>query len=82
MSDEQSKVRAFVLDHIGNPDVGDDEDLFTSGLVSSLFAVQIVTWVERALGAQVGPADLDIDNFRSITAIAGFVRRKRAVPAP
>ena len=82
MSDEQTTVRAFVVSHIGHEDVSDDDDLFTTGLVSSLFAVQIVMWVERTFGVPVGPVDLDIDNFRSITAIAGFVRRKRTVPAP
>jgi methoxymalonate biosynthesis acyl carrier protein len=74
----QTRVRQFVRDHVEHDDFADDDDLFATGLVSSLFAVQIVMWVERTFGATVGPSDLDIDNFATVEAIAGFVRRKRA----
>lgn len=70
-------VRAFIVGHVGDDELGDDTDLFASGLVSSLFAVQIVVWIERTCGVRVAPEDLDIDNFTSIDAITEFLRLRR-----
>ncbi len=58
-----------------------DEDYFASGRLSSLAALQLVVHVERRYEFQVGVADLDLDNFRTIRRIAGFVRaRTTGVP--
>ncbi|CCH30839.1 phosphopantetheine-binding protein [Actinosynnema sp. NPDC047251] len=58
--------------------VATDLDLFGSGLVSSLFALQLVVHVETAFGVAVQGADLKLDNFRTIDAITDLVVRLRA----
>jgi acyl carrier protein len=58
--------------------VADDEDLFASGLVNSLFAMQLVLFVEKEFSIKVDNEDLDLDNFRSVSAITGFIQRKLA----
>jgi methoxymalonate biosynthesis acyl carrier protein len=58
--------------------VGDDEDIFALGFVNSLFAMQLVMFVEKNFGVNVEDADLDLDNFRSVNAIAALVARKTA----
>ena len=55
-----------------------DLDLFGSGLVSSLFALQLVVHVETAFGVAVQGPDLKLDNFRTIDTISELVRRLRA----
>jgi acyl carrier protein len=50
--------------------------LFESGLVNSLFAVQLMTFIERKFGIEVGTDDLEIKNFESISATAAFIARK------
>ncbi|MEU6925575.1 MULTISPECIES: phosphopantetheine-binding protein [unclassified Streptomyces] len=72
-------IRDFLDGHVHGVVVEDDEDLFASGLVNSLFAVQLVMWVERTYGLRASGEDLDFANFRSIDAIAGFVARKKAL---
>ena len=62
------------------PISGDDDNLFESGIVNSLFAVQLTTFVEARFGIEVGMDDLEIENFKSINATAGFVARKTAGP--
>jgi acyl carrier protein len=57
---------------------GPDEDYFALGLVNSLLALELVAFVERRFGIEVGVADLDLDNFRTMNRVAGFVRRKRS----
>jgi methoxymalonate biosynthesis acyl carrier protein len=78
MNDERDTIRAFVARHTGGAAITDDLDIFAGGLVSSLFAVQIVMWVERTFELPVHSEDLDMGNIRSIDAIATFVARKRA----
>lgn len=66
------------LEKFIHTDVEDDEDLFASGLVNSLFAMQLVLFVEKEFNIQVDNQDLDIDNFRSVNAITSFIQNKIA----
>lgn len=59
-------------------EIGADDDCFASGLVNSLQALEIVTYVEQTFGVSVEVEDLELDNFRSAARIATFVRLKRA----
>ena len=69
-------VRNFILSSIFVENLRDDDDLFESGLVNSLFAVQLMTFIEKTFGIEVGPDDLDIKNFQSVNAATDFVLRK------
>ncbi len=69
-------VRNFINNSINIDALGDDEDLFETGLINSLFAVQLMTFVERKFGVEIGGDDLHIDNFKSVSATAAFVVRK------
>lgn len=71
------KVTAFLQRHTRKAALGAEEDVFAAGYVNSLFALQLIQFVERAFGIRVEDQDLDIDNFRSAAAIRGFVLRKR-----
>lgn len=52
-------------------------DLFASGVVSSLFAMELVVHVESAFGVTVDGPDLTLDNFRSVDAMTDLVLRLR-----
>ena len=69
-------VRRFILSSINVVDLKDDDLLFESGLVNSLFAVQLMTFIEKTFAIEVGMDDLDIENFKSLNAAAAFVVRK------
>lgn len=73
-------IRANVVEFVRQQtksEVAPDVDLFESGLVSSLFALQLVLHVESSFGVSVQGPDLKLDNFRTIDAIAELVRRLR-----
>jgi methoxymalonate biosynthesis acyl carrier protein len=72
----KTTIREFILGSIYIPDLADDDDIFQTGLVNSLFAVQLMTFVEKAFKIEVSMDDLDIQNFKSISATTGFVLRK------
>jgi methoxymalonate biosynthesis acyl carrier protein len=76
MDPVQAKIKEFLSRFFKGHDLQPDEDIFALGFVNSLLAMQLVAFVEKEFGVTVADEDLDLDNFRSLGAIAGFVARK------
>ncbi len=74
-------IRAFLLASIQGVDLKDDDNLFESGIVNSLFAIQLMTFIEKTFAIEVGPDDLDMANFESLNATADFVARQATGPS-
>jgi len=72
----KDKTRGFLGKFIRNVELGEDDDLFAQGFVNSLFAMQLVLFVEKEFGVSVGNDDLDFQNFKSINAISDFILKK------
>ncbi|MBE0572732.1 MAG: acyl carrier protein [Ignavibacteriaceae bacterium] len=70
-------IRNFILDSINIPNLSDDDNLFESGIVNSLFAVQLMTFIEKSFSIEVTMDDLSMDNFESVNATSSFVERKQ-----
>jgi methoxymalonate biosynthesis acyl carrier protein len=70
------RVRVFLGRFISNPEIDPADNLFTSGVVSSLLAMQLVLYVEKEFDIEVADEDLDMENFKSLNAIVGFIERK------
>ena len=75
--DPKQQIRDFVSRFFRGHDLADDEDMFASGYVNSMFAMQLVQFVETTFGITVESDDLEIDNFRSVDALAALVARKQ-----
>lgn len=74
--DVKEIIRKFINNSVNIDLLGDDENLFEKGFVNSLFAVQLMTFIERKFDFEIGMDDLDIKNFASITATAEFIAKK------
>jgi methoxymalonate biosynthesis acyl carrier protein len=81
MSEIRERIRAFIGDYLPATELADDDDLFGDGLVNSLFAMQLVLFLEEEFAFEVTNDDLELDNFRSIAAMAGFVAQKTQATA-
>nr|WP_245572383.1 acyl carrier protein [Actinokineospora enzanensis] len=55
-----------------------DEDLFASGVVSSLFALELVVHLEKAYGVEVEGEYLSLENFRTVNAMEKMVLELQA----
>jgi acyl carrier protein len=55
-----------------------DTDLVGTGLLDSLALVELLAQLEEAFGLSISTDDLELENFRSIDRIAGFVARRTA----
>jgi len=77
----REKIRALVESNLNifHSDVqfGDDDNIFRKGFVDSLFAVQLIAYLEQEFGITVSNKDLDINNFHSVNKMVSFVERKR-----
>jgi acyl carrier protein len=79
--DNQARIREFISRHVRGHELRDDEDIFATGFVNSMFAMQLVQFVESEFGLTVESDDLDLENFRTIAAISALVERKSAAAA-
>jgi len=69
-------VKRFILSSINFTHLDDDDNLFESGIVNSLFAIQLMTFIEKAFSIEVEMDDMDIENFKSLNATTAFVLKK------
>jgi methoxymalonate biosynthesis acyl carrier protein len=79
MEGTKAQVKEFLSQFFRNHALTDEEDIFALGFVNSLFAMQLVLFIETELQVTIENEDLDFDNFRTINAIASLVERKTAV---
>jgi methoxymalonate biosynthesis acyl carrier protein len=76
-ADEIRADLAQFIERQSKAPVTTDLDLFGSGLISSLFAMELIIHVEGTFGVSVQGNDLKLDNFRTIDAICALVTRLR-----
>lgn len=75
--DTLNALRTFVLNGTRLPHLNDDQEIFSTGTVSSLFAMQLVMFVEKHFGIMVEDEDLDMANFSTLQSLSNFVSRKQ-----
>lgn len=76
MSDDvRAPIRDFITGSFPDIVLKDDEDIFELGFVNSLFAMQLVMFVEKQFGIRVPNQELRLDSFRTIDSMASLVQR-------
>ena len=71
-----SKSRNFICQRISETELDPGLDIFECGYVYSLFAMELVLFVEKEFGVVIENEDLDLANFKSLNAISQFVGKK------
>ena len=74
-------LRSFIIRKFGYPELADDQDIFALGFVNSLFAMELVLFIEKYCDTQIPNEELEIANFRSVDAMLALVGRVTSVPA-
>ncbi|QEU89896.1 acyl carrier protein [Streptomyces kanamyceticus] len=54
-----------------------ERDLFAEGGLSSLFALELVVFLEKTFGVEIGGPDLQLVNFRTVVSMVELVHRLR-----
>lgn len=74
----KERIYNFVAKSTNIRTINEDEDLFESGIVNSLFSIQLISFIEKSFDIQITTDDLDMENFKSINAVCNFVKRRQA----
>ena len=56
--------------------VNKDDNIFELGFVNSLFAMQMVSFIENEFDFEISNDELNLDNFKSISSILAFIDSK------
>jgi len=72
----ETKLRGFLGKYFRKRELQNDEDMFALGFVNSLFAMQLVMFLEKEFGVRIETKDLDMENFRSINNIIKLIEAK------
>jgi acyl carrier protein len=77
IEEAEDRIIAFVRRELLGPGVSLslDDDLLSGDLIDSLGALRLAAFVEEEFQITVRPSDFVIENFRSVAALAEYVRR-------
>ena len=73
----KNEIRNFFREKRKQTVPADDADLFENGFVDSLFAIEIVLFLEKAFKVKIKNKEITKDNFRNIDNIAAVVQRAK-----
>lgn len=79
MDQTKEELRNFLARHLGGRKVHDDDQIFSGGFVSSMFAMQLVMFLEKKFSISISNEDLELNNFQTITAMANLVQQKKSL---
>ena len=77
----RKKLRAFIEKHLTfqaeGVELKDEDPIFELGFVDSLFAMQLIGYIQKEFQIEIENTDLDLANFRSVERMAAFIQKKK-----
>ena len=70
-------ISDYIARNVNLSHINYDMRIFESGLVNSLFAIELMTFLENTFGIKIRIDDLDMENFQSVNLMALFVKSKQ-----
>jgi acyl carrier protein len=67
------RIVAFITNRFPQAEITETEDIFSLGYINSLFAMELVMFVEKEFAVTIPNAELRIDNFRTARAMTELV---------
>jgi acyl carrier protein len=76
---EKERIRRFIQDNMrildGEEVVGEQDNIFELGFVDSMFAMKLVTFIEKEFDIVVSNSDLSLHNFSTVENLYSLVMR-------
>ncbi|MFF9626470.1 acyl carrier protein [Streptomyces griseosporeus] len=76
-----TRIREFITGRHPQAELTDTQDIFSLGFINSLFAMELVMFIEKEFAVSLPNDELRIDNFRTIAAMSELVERRLAATA-
>ena len=78
LQDVAGTIRGWLREHVtGDREVANDEELISSGLLTSLQTVELVLFLDQHFGIDITDDEFVEENFNTVDAIARLVASKR-----
>ena len=74
-SPSTERVQRLFVEALNKEAPAIEADLIEGGLLDSLALVELIFAIEREFGVTIPLEELEIDSFRSVASITGFVTR-------
>jgi methoxymalonate biosynthesis acyl carrier protein len=71
----KEQIIAFIKGRYPQAEISESEDIFQLGFINSLFAMELVMFVEKSFGVTIPNEELRIDNFRTANSMSDLVDR-------
>jgi acyl carrier protein len=78
----KDQILGFLASRFPEEEIQETEDIFQLGYVNSLFAMELVMFIEKSFGVTIPNDELRLDNFRTVKSMAELVDRRTAQAAP
>ncbi|HEX3045789.1 MAG TPA: acyl carrier protein [Bacillota bacterium] len=75
----KQKIRSFIEKNMviyDEVDFSDDDNIFSMGFVNSLFAMKLLTYIEKEFKITVDNVDIDLANFSTVNNMVNLINRK------
>ena len=72
-------IKAYIADEIlvgESLPVGDHDELLIDGIIDSLGVTRVIGFIGREFGVPIPREEATIENFRTVTILAEYVKRK------
>jgi acyl carrier protein len=73
------EILTYIYEEIFNEEMEltDDTPLYTSGLITSMGHLKLVSYLERAFDVSIPMNELSMDNFDTVNLIAQFIQKRK-----
>jgi methoxymalonate biosynthesis acyl carrier protein len=71
----KEQIIGFIKGRYPQAEITESEDIFQLGFINSLFAMELVMFVEKTFGVTIPNDELRIDNFRTAVSMSALVDR-------
>jgi len=71
----KDQIIGFIKGRYPQAEITESEDIFQLGFINSLFAMELVMFVEKTFGVTIPNDELRIDNFRTAVSMSALVDR-------
>ena len=72
----QTQILSFIEARFPQARIETGQDIFSLGFINSLFAMELVMFIEKTFGLTIPNDELQIDNFRTVQAMSALVGRR------
>lgn len=76
MGKTKEKIRAYISQFLEGQELFDDQDIFSLGF-TSMFAMQLILFLEQEFEITLEAEDLDKNSLKTISTIATLVENKK-----